>query len=93
LLFLLLFPPGFGGSMVVRGAILREYFGTASFGRMLGIIMGSASIGGIIGPTLAGWVFDTMADYRFIWLALCSLSVLAVVLISKIRPFENGRSA
>jgi MFS family permease len=93
LLFLLLFPPGFGGSMVLRGAILREYFGAASFGRMLGILMGSASIGGIIGPTLAGWVFDTMADYRLMWLALCSLSVLAVVLISKIRPFENGRPA
>jgi MFS family permease len=89
LLFLLLFPPGFGGSMVLRGAILREYFGAASFGRLLGIIMGSASIGGIIGPTLAGWVFDTMADYRFMWLALCTLSVLAVVLISRIRFINN----
>jgi len=90
LLFLLLFPPGFGGSMVLRGAILREYFGAASFSRMLGIIMGSASIGGIIGPTLAGWVFDTMADYRFMWLALSSLSVLAVVLISRIKSIKNG---
>jgi MFS family permease len=89
LLFLLLFPPGFGGSMVLRGAILREYFGAASFGRLLGIIMGSASIGGIIGPTLAGWVFDTMADYRFMWLTLCSLSVLAVVLISRIKSIKN----
>jgi MFS family permease len=89
LLFLLLFPPGFGGSMVLRGAILREYFGAASFGRLLGIIMGSASIGGIIGPTLAGWIFDTMADYRFMWLALCSLSVLAVVLISRIKSIKN----
>jgi MFS family permease len=91
LLFLLLFPPGFGGSMVLRGAILREYFGTASFGKMLGIIMGSASIGGIIGPTFAGWVFDTMADYRFVWLVLCVLNVLAVVLISRIKPLKKGR--
>ena len=45
--------------MVVRGAIVREYFGRDSFGKMLGIIMGSASIGGIIGPTLAGWSYDT----------------------------------
>jgi uncharacterized membrane protein YeaQ/YmgE (transglycosylase-associated protein family) len=51
--------------------------------------MGSASIGGIIGATLAGWVFDTMADYRFMWLALCTLSVLAVVLISRIRFINN----
>ena len=49
--FLLLFPPSFGGTMVLRGAILREYFGRVSFGKMLGIIMGSASIGWVIGPT------------------------------------------
>jgi len=59
MLFVLLFAPGFGGSMVLRGAILQEYFGMAYFGRMVGIVMGSASIGGIIGPTLAGWAFDT----------------------------------
>jgi len=45
LLFLLLFAPGFGGSMVLRGAILQEYFGTAYFGKMIGIVLGSASIG------------------------------------------------
>jgi len=89
LLFLLLFPPGFGGSMVLRGAILREYFGRAAFGRLLGIIMGSASVGGIIGPTLAGWVFDTMGDYRLMWLGLCGLSLLAVALISRIQPFKQ----
>lgn len=52
--FLILFSLGHGGSMVVRSAIVREYFGRDSFGKILGIIMGSASIGGIIGPTLAG---------------------------------------
>jgi MFS family permease len=88
-LFLFLFPPGFGGSMVLRGAILRQYFGTASFGKLLGIIMGSASIGGIIGPTLAGWVFDTTADYRIMWFGLCGLSLLAVALTSRIQPLEQ----
>ncbi|MDX9821568.1 MAG: MFS transporter, partial [Syntrophales bacterium] len=62
-LFVLLFSPGFGGSMVLRGAILREYFGMSSFGRLLGIMMGTGSLGGIIGPTLAGWVFDTTGGY------------------------------
>ncbi len=36
---------GHGGSMVLRGSILREYFGRNSFGKMIGIIMGSASLG------------------------------------------------
>jgi MFS family permease len=52
--FLLLFPPAFGGCISLRGAIVREYFGRSSFGRLLGIILGMAAIGGIIGPTAAG---------------------------------------
>jgi MFS family permease len=83
--FLLIFSPGYGGGMVLRGAILREYFGRNSFGKMIGITMGSASIGGIIGPTLAGWVFDTFESYRLIWLVFCGLSGLAIHLALKIK--------
>jgi len=84
-IFLLLFSPGYGGGIVLRGAILREYFGRNSFGKMIGITMGSASIGGIIGPTIAGWVFDTFGTYRIIWLVLCGLSGLAIHLVLKLK--------
>jgi len=52
---------------------------------MIGITMGSASIGGIIGPTLAGWVFDTFGSYHLIWLVFCGLSGLAISLALKIK--------
>jgi len=83
--FLLLFPPSFGGTMVLRGAILREYFGTGSFGKMLGIVMGTASLGGIIGPTLAGWVFDSVGSYHFVWIAFSGCTVLAILLVLRIK--------
>jgi OFA family oxalate/formate antiporter-like MFS transporter len=83
--FLFLFAPGYGGGMVLRGAILREYFGRNSFGKMIGITMGSASIGGIIGPTVAGWAFDTFESYHLIWLVFCGLSGLAISLVLKIK--------
>ena len=83
--FLVLLPLGHGGSMVQRGAILREYFGRDSFGKMIGIIMGSASFGGIIGPTLAGWMFDTVRSYRPIWLLFCGLTALTTVLVLRIK--------
>jgi cyanate permease len=51
--------------------------------------MGSASIGGIVGPTLAGWVFDTTADYRIMWFALCGLSLATTALIARIRPLRQ----
>jgi len=85
-LFLLLFPPSFGGTMVLRGSILREYFGRDSLGKMLGIVMGSASFGGIIGPTLAGWVFDSWGSYQFIWGAFSAFTAIAIVMVLKIKP-------
>jgi sugar phosphate permease len=84
-LFLVLFSSGSGGSMVLRGAILREYFGRDSLGKILGITMGFASIGGIIGPTLAGWVFDTLGSYHLIWFVFSGIIGLAIGLILKIR--------
>ena len=84
-LFLLFFPPSLGGMMVLRGATLREYFGRESFGKMIGIVMGSASVGGIIGPTLAGWVFDSLGSYHSIWLALSGLAGVAVILVLRIK--------
>ena len=89
LLFLLLFAPGFGGSMVVRGTILQEYFGMASYGKLLGIVMGSASVGGIIGPTLAGWAFDTLGTYTSVWYGLCGISGAAIFLIMKMKPLVS----
>ena len=84
--FLLLFPLGHGGSMVLRGSILREYFGRNSFGKMLGIIMGSASIGGIVGPTLAGRSYDTWGSYQLIWHVYWGLLIIAFTLTLKMKP-------
>ncbi len=85
-LFLLLFSPGFGGGAVLRGAVLREYFGRDSFGKMIGILMGFASIGGILGPILAGWVFDTLGSYDFIWLVFAGCMSLGIILALRIKP-------
>lgn len=86
--FLLLFPLGHGGSMVLRGSILREYFGRNSFGKMNGIIMGSSSIGGIVGPTLAGWSYDTWGSYQHIWYVFAGLIVIAFIFTFGLKRVE-----
>lgn len=88
-LFLFFFSSGFGGLAVLRGALLREYYGRYSFGKLMGILMGSGAIGGIIGPTLAGWVFDRYGTYSFIWLFLCAMTAIAVLLILKVEPRQK----
>jgi len=84
--FLLFFPPAFGGCISLRGAIVREYFGRSSFGRLLGIILGMAAIGGIIGPTAAGWTFDAVGAYRPIWLSFGGATAAAVLLTLRLKP-------
>lgn len=84
--FLALFPPGFGGTMILRGAMLREQFGVTSFGKLLGITMGLASMGGMIGPPLAGWVFDTWRSYEPLWVAFSGVMATAILIISRFRP-------
>jgi MFS transporter, OFA family, oxalate/formate antiporter len=84
-LFLLFFSPGFGGSMVMRGAVNREYFGVRSFGKLAGVTLGAASIGGVIGPTLTGWVFDPYGTYNPVWVVYAAILFLAIFLSLKIR--------
>jgi MFS family permease len=86
LIFIIPFSLGWGGSAVLSRTIVREYFGRHSFGKMVGIAMGIGSLGGIIGPVLAGWTFDTMRSYHFVWLVLCGFSVLSVWLSLRMKP-------
>jgi MFS family permease len=87
-LFLILFAPGYGGGMTVRSSLLREYFGTASYGKILGITMGIGSIAAIFGPPLAGWTFDTLGSYRPIWLVYVGLIMVAIALVRSIKPLK-----
>jgi MFS family permease len=84
-LFLLSFPLGHGGSMVLRGAIVREYFGRASFGKLIGIILGAGGFGGIIGPIMGGGLYDMTGSYYYVWPILSVLTGLATVMILRMK--------
>lgn len=96
--FLLLFPVGYGGMNTLRGVMIQSYFGRAVFGRLIGLVMGAASVGGILGPTIAGYLFDTTGTYTLTWMLLgvatSSTVALAVNLgprkLSHRTPGDNG---
>ncbi len=79
--FLVPFSMGIGGITVLRGAIVREYFGMDSFGTMIGIVMGFGAAGGIVGPTLAGFVFDLLGNYQVAWSWFSGCIFLAIFLV------------
>jgi len=89
LIFLLLFSTGYGGGMVLRGSVVRDYFGRTSFGKNAGVIAGVGSIGGVIGPTLAGFVFDSLGSYYPVWIAFGILIGFSGWLTLKIKKPEK----
>lgn len=88
--FLVLFSIGYGGSMALTLSLAREYFGRTSFGTIFGLIMGLGAFGSIIGPTVAGWVYDNWGSYQAIWLTFAGLAVAAVISVLTIRPVGRG---
>jgi len=77
--FIILFGVGYGGSIALRPSLVREYFGRSSFGTVFGLITGITMLGGIIGPPLAGWVYDNWGGYQGIWYIFAGFAGVAIV--------------
>jgi sugar phosphate permease len=76
-----IFAVGFGGSIPVRPAFQAEYFGLRAFGAIQGMAFTIATLGGLLGPVFAGWVYDTTESYRVAFAVLAAGSLLAVPLV------------
>jgi sugar phosphate permease len=87
--FLILFGVGWGAGVTMRVALLREYFGRKIFGTVHGFTLGVIMVGNIIGPPLAGWVYDKWGSYQGIWLALVGLSAVSVVILTLTPPVST----
>lgn len=85
-LFILFLGPGLGGLAVLRATILRGYFGRRFFANLIGIVSGVSAVGGVIGPTLTGWIYDTTGTYAIAWFGATGLVILATCLILNIKP-------
>ncbi len=77
--FLLFLGIGYGGYVPLIPSLVKQHFGITHFGTIYGFVTGIAMLGSVLGPPLAGWVFDTYGNYQGIWLAMAGLSVVAIV--------------
>ncbi|MFC1910272.1 MFS transporter [Chloroflexota bacterium] len=71
---------GWGLSVTMRLSLLRDYFGRANYGTILGFLSGMMMLGNMSGAPLAGWVFDTWGSYKSAWLGFCVLTISGLVL-------------
>jgi MFS family permease len=79
-LFAVLFGVGFGGRTPLTTAIRGEYFGRASFGKILGISMVPMNILLLLAGPLAGYMRDVQGTYQYAFLLLAGLNFIGAVL-------------
>ena len=87
--FFLIFYPLTWGAGPVRGAIMRESFGRASLGTIFGIMAGVGTLARIVGPSLAGLIYDKLGYYQPIWLLFAGTLTIPIILALTFKPRES----
>jgi MFS family permease len=92
-IFVALYGFAHGALFVVVPPTLAEYFGLRDHASLFGIIVFCGTIGGAIGPILAGAAFDLMGTYKIAFATLFILvvlsSIVALTLPKKINSNPN----
>lgn len=81
-IFALIFGLSYGGFVALAPAYAADLFGLRAMSAVLGVYYTSVAFGTLLGPTLAGWVFDTTGSYSWpilICAAACGVSALMIL--------------
>jgi MFS family permease len=76
----------YGGVIAIQSPLIAHLFGLRSHGSILGIIIFAATVGGSVGPSLAGYLADLTNSYYLSFLALSIVSAISLALTLLLRP-------
>ena len=91
-LFAAVFGLAYGGEATLMSPIIARLFGLRAHGAIYGIIFFGISIGGAIGPYLAGKIFDLTGRYQTAFWLSAGVTVLSIILTAMLRPTRPGGS-
>lgn len=92
--FLAIYAPAYGGLAALPGALRADFFGRRNFGTISGAMGPVTTVGTMVGPLFAGYVYDTTGSYRqaMLTFAVCGLVSLLLMILAR-RPEAPTRSA
>ena len=70
----------YGANLSVFPSAIKDYFGLKNFGVNYGFVFTAWGVGGILGPILSGWIFDTSKNFHNAYLIASFCLVIAAVL-------------
>ena len=80
----------YGGIVSLMPAICMDMFGARALAGIIGTLYSAAALGNLLGPVLAGAVFDRMGSYQLVMWACLGLTVISTWAVLKIRKPAMG---
>jgi len=90
-LFAVIFGFGYGVVDALESPMVAELFGLRSLGAIMGIVALAYTIGSVVGPVLAGYIFDITGNYDLAFLIFAAVSIAALILALLLRPVDKER--
>jgi MFS family permease len=91
-LFAVVYGFGHGGLWVLLSPVLAALFGIASHGTIFGLVYFVITIGGTIGPILAGYLFDITGSYQAVFSTCLIFSIIGIILSSSLTPTAYSKA-
>jgi MFS family permease len=83
-LFALCFGLSYGGIVSLLPALCMDFFGARAVASIIGMLYSGAALGNLLGPVLAGLVFDGTGSYGLVIWACLALSALATAVSARL---------
>lgn len=92
-LFAVVYGLAHGGFFTAISPLVAEWFGIHSHGALFGIVVFFGTIGGAVGPILAGYLFDQSGSYQSTFRMITAMALVAMVLLISLTQTRNGKTA
>ena len=91
-LFAAFFGFAYGGVSAMMSPVVADLFGLRSHGTIFGVVTFSTTMGGAIGPVLAGYIFDVTGSYQLAFRICTAVSVVAIIISIFLKPVSDRGS-
>jgi MFS family permease len=91
IIYAVLLGGGYGGFIVLSPTVAAELFGLVGLGTILGATYTAAGIGGLLGPTLAGYLIDKSGGYNLAIIAAMIFAFSGFLLLIPVGRYLKRR--
>jgi MFS family permease len=89
-LFGAIFGFSYGGLVSAQSPVVADLFGMKSHGVILGVVVFIITLGGTLGPVIAGGIFDSTGNYYPAFIICGAFSLVGAILSLLLRPVSKG---